>query len=162
MNQLYLEVAGEASGAASGEASGEGLAARPAAREASLLVILSLFPGEVFCSALAAALACRLHRLTLATEILMPEATCLIVWPWPSSCMTASQSTFDAAYTAGTTLETDNATPSITEAVAIVSLRMSNHLPFWGRARPLMSVFQNQPVPAKCPATEGAHANHQF
>jgi hypothetical protein len=48
MNQLYLEVAGEASGAASGEASGEALRARPAAREASLLVILSLFPGDVF------------------------------------------------------------------------------------------------------------------
>ena len=81
MNQLYLEVAGEASGAASGEASGEGLAARPAAREASLLVILSLLPGDVFCSALAAALACRLQRLTLPTEIFIPEATCLIVLP---------------------------------------------------------------------------------
>jgi hypothetical protein len=57
MNQLYLEVAGEASGAASGEASGETLAPRPAAREASLLVILSLFPGDVFSSALAARLA---------------------------------------------------------------------------------------------------------
>jgi hypothetical protein len=76
--------------------------------------------------------------------------------------MTASQSTFDAAYTAGTTLETDNATPSITEAVAIASLRMSNHLPFGGRARPLMSVFQNRPVAAKCLEPEEAHDNHQF
>jgi hypothetical protein len=77
MNQLYLEVAGEASG----EASGETLAARPAAREASLLVILSLLPGVVFCSALAAALACRLQRLTLPTEMLISEATRLIVLP---------------------------------------------------------------------------------
>jgi hypothetical protein len=43
--------------------------------------------------------------------------------------MTASQSTFDAA-TAGTTLESDNATPSNAEAVAIASLCMSNPLPF--------------------------------
>ena len=81
MNRVYREVAGEASGAASGEASGATLAGRPAAREASLLVILSLFPGDVFCSALAAALARRLQRLTLPTEMLISEATCLIVLP---------------------------------------------------------------------------------
>jgi len=80
MNQLYLEVAGEASGAAAGEASGETLA-RPAAREASLLVILSLFPGEVFSSALAARLARFLQPLTRPTEIFISEATCLSVLP---------------------------------------------------------------------------------
>jgi hypothetical protein len=85
MNRVYLEVAGEASGAASGEASGEVCgetpAGRPAAREASLLVILSLFPGDVFSAAFAAARACRLQRLTLPTEMLISLATCLIVLP---------------------------------------------------------------------------------
>jgi hypothetical protein len=76
--------------------------------------------------------------------------------------MTASQSTFDAAYTVGTTLETENATSRITKAVAIASFRMSNHLPFWGPARPLMSVFQTQLVAAKCLKPEEAHGNHQF
>ena len=81
MTQLYLEVAGEASGAASGEASGETLAPRPAAREASLLVIRSLFPGDVFSSALAARLARFLQPLTRPTEIFISEATCLSVLP---------------------------------------------------------------------------------
>jgi len=58
--------------------------------------------------------------------------------------------------------ETDNATPSITEAVAIASLRMSNHLPFWGRARPLMSVFQNQRALQNVWRPEEAYDNHQF
>ena len=77
MNQLYLEVGG----AASGEASGGDLAARPAAREASLLVILSLFPGDVFSSALAARLARFLQPLTRPTEIFISEATFLSVLP---------------------------------------------------------------------------------
>jgi hypothetical protein len=61
--------------------------------------------------------------------------------------MTASQSTFDAAYTAGTTLESENTTPSISEAVAIASLRMSI-IPSMFVALP--TVFQNQRVAAKC------------
>jgi len=77
MKQPYLEVAGEASGAAAGEASGEA----PAARAAALLFILSVFPGDVFVSALAARAARFLQPLTLPTEIFISEATSLIDLP---------------------------------------------------------------------------------
>jgi hypothetical protein len=76
-DQAYGAVAGGAAGEASGEASGE----LPAALAAADLFILSLFPGEVFSSALEAALACRWQRLTLPTEMLISEATWLLVLP---------------------------------------------------------------------------------
>jgi len=77
MKQPYLEVAGEASGAAAGEASGEA----PAARDAALLFILSVFPGDVFASALAARAARFLQPLTLPTHIFISDATSLIDLP---------------------------------------------------------------------------------
>lgn len=73
MTQAYGEVAGEASGEASGE--------EPMALAPVDLCILSLFPGDVFSSALDACLACRLQRLTLPTEIFISEATSCIVLP---------------------------------------------------------------------------------
>ena len=66
-----------AGGAAAGEASGE----LPAALAALDLFILSVFPGDVLFSDLAWALACRLQRLTLPTEMLISVATCFMVLP---------------------------------------------------------------------------------
>ena len=74
-DQAYYGAAG--AGEASGEAAGE----EPAARAAADLFILSVFPGEVFCSALAARAARFLQPLTLPTEIFISEATSLIDLP---------------------------------------------------------------------------------
>jgi hypothetical protein len=77
-DQAYGVVAG---GAAAGEASGAASGELPAALAPEDLFILSVFPGDVLFSALAAAAACRLQRLTLLTEMLISVATCLMVLP---------------------------------------------------------------------------------
>jgi hypothetical protein len=68
-----------------GEVAGEGIAlvvAGEAIAPASVaLFILALVPWDVFVSALAAFLACRLQRRTLAREIFISEAICLVVLP---------------------------------------------------------------------------------
>jgi len=74
-DQVYGAVAGGAAGEAS--APGE----EPAARAALDLFILSVFPGEVLFSALAARAARFLQPLTLPTEIFISEATSLIDLP---------------------------------------------------------------------------------